>query len=217
MLYKETVLKNFAIFKGRHLCWSLFFNKVAGLQACNLIKKRLQHSCFPVKIANFLKTSILKNIYKWVLLSFRKTFKKLFLVTFFDYCAWQKGFKDFQRLYRVWLKWSWFVIHDEVLNFPNWILSYHEPFDHKIKKINQGNYQWIYDIFDNTKVISTLWTLNYGDCAPFFLFFLFFPYCWQSSQSTIMIKPSFIWLLYLTLSVNFQITLVLMKSKVCVS
>ena len=85
------------------------------------------------------------------------------------------------------------------------------------KKINQGNYQWIYDIFDNTKVISTLWTLNYGDCAPFFLFFLFFPYCWQSSQSTIMIKPSFIWLLYLTLSVNFQITLVLMNSKVCVS
>ena len=85
------------------------------------------------------------------------------------------------------------------------------------KKINQGNYQWIYDIFDNTKVISTLWTLNYGDCAPFFLFFLFFSYCWQSSQSTIMIKPSFIWLLYLTLSVNFQITLVLMNSKVCVS
>ena len=133
MFYKETVLKNFAIFKGRHLCWSLFFNKVGGLQACNFIKKRLQHSCFPVKIAKFLKTPILKNIYKWVLLSFRKTFKKLLLVTFFDYCAWQKGFKDFQRLYRVWLKWSWFVIH-EVLNFPNWILSYHEPFDHKIKK-----------------------------------------------------------------------------------
>ena len=78
------------------------------------------------------------------------------------------------------------------------------------KKINQGNYQWIYDILDNTKVISTLWTLNYRDCAPFF-------FNWQSSQITIMIKPSFIWLLYLTLSVNFQITLVLIKSKVCVS
>ena len=85
------------------------------------------------------------------------------------------------------------------------------------KKINQGNYQWICDILDNMKVISTLWTLNYGDCAPFFLFFLFFPYCWQSSQIEIMIKSSFIWLLHLTLSVNFQITLVLMKSKVCVS
>ena len=38
------------------------FNKVAGLQACNFIKKRLQHRCFPVHIVKFLRTSILKNI-----------------------------------------------------------------------------------------------------------------------------------------------------------
>ena len=29
------------------------FNKVAGLQACNFIKKRLQNRCFPVKFVNF--------------------------------------------------------------------------------------------------------------------------------------------------------------------
>ena len=28
------------------------FNKVAGLQACNFIEKRLQHRCFPVHITN---------------------------------------------------------------------------------------------------------------------------------------------------------------------
>ena len=38
------------------------FNKVATLKACYIIKKRLQHRCFPVNIAKFLRTSILKNI-----------------------------------------------------------------------------------------------------------------------------------------------------------
>ena len=32
------------------------FNKVAGLQSCNFIKKRLQHSCSHVNIAKFLRT-----------------------------------------------------------------------------------------------------------------------------------------------------------------
>ena len=34
---KKGVLKNFAKFTGKHLCQSLFLNKVAGLQACNFI------------------------------------------------------------------------------------------------------------------------------------------------------------------------------------
>ena len=37
---------------------------------CNFIKKRLQHRCFPVNIAKFLKP-ILKNIYERLLLPFR--------------------------------------------------------------------------------------------------------------------------------------------------
>ena len=32
------------------------FNRVAGQKACNFIKKRLQHRCFPVNIATFLGT-----------------------------------------------------------------------------------------------------------------------------------------------------------------
>ena len=55
---KEVVLQNFAIFSGKHLCWSLFFN---------FIKKRLQHRCFTV--AKFLRTPILKNIYVRLLLN----------------------------------------------------------------------------------------------------------------------------------------------------
>ena len=54
------VFKNFAILTVKHLCWSLF-NKVAVLKTCNFIKKRLQHRCFPVKIARFLRTPFLHN------------------------------------------------------------------------------------------------------------------------------------------------------------
>ena len=38
------------------------FDKVEGLQACNVIKKRLQHRYFAIKIAKFLRISIFKNI-----------------------------------------------------------------------------------------------------------------------------------------------------------
>ena len=32
---------NFAKFTGKHLCQSLFFNKIAGLRPATLLKKRL--------------------------------------------------------------------------------------------------------------------------------------------------------------------------------
>ena len=44
------------------------FNKTAGLQACNFVEKRLQHKCFPVNIAKFLRTPILKDICERLLL-----------------------------------------------------------------------------------------------------------------------------------------------------
>ena len=46
------------------------FNKVPclSLKACNFIKKRLWHKCFPVNIANFLRTAFfIKHIW-WLLL-----------------------------------------------------------------------------------------------------------------------------------------------------
>ena len=39
-------------------------------EACNFIRKRLQHSCFLAKFAKFLRTPILKNICERLLLSF---------------------------------------------------------------------------------------------------------------------------------------------------
>ena len=75
---KKVVLKTFLNFTGKHLCWSIFFiklhaflesffNKVAGRQNCNFIK-RLHHRCFPINIAKIWRASILKNICEQLLL-----------------------------------------------------------------------------------------------------------------------------------------------------
>ena len=46
------------------------FKNVAGLKACNFIKKRPQNRCFPVNIAKFLIILIPKNICERLLLDF---------------------------------------------------------------------------------------------------------------------------------------------------
>ena len=53
MFFKIGVLKNVAIFTGKHLCWSL--------KACNSFKKRLLHTGFPVNIMKVLRMPFLQN------------------------------------------------------------------------------------------------------------------------------------------------------------
>ena len=67
VFYKKGVLRNFAKFIGKHLCQSLFFNKVAGLKPATLLKKRLWYMCFPVRFTKFLRTPFLQNTF-WRLL-----------------------------------------------------------------------------------------------------------------------------------------------------
>ena len=57
----KNVFLKISQYSKKNTCVGVFFNKVAGLKTCNFIKKRLQHSCFPVIIAKFLRTSISKN------------------------------------------------------------------------------------------------------------------------------------------------------------
>ena len=59
---------NFRKFHRKAPVLESLFNNVAGLQACNFIKKILQHRCFPMKFAKFLRTPILKNIFERLLL-----------------------------------------------------------------------------------------------------------------------------------------------------
>ena len=51
---RKSVVRNFAKFTGKHLCQSLFFNKVAGMRPGTLLKKRLSFTgVFPWILRNF--------------------------------------------------------------------------------------------------------------------------------------------------------------------
>ena len=63
MFFKIRVNKNCAIFKGKHLCWSVFL-----IRELNSAKKRLQKTCFPLNIAKFLRTAFLIEHLFWLLL-----------------------------------------------------------------------------------------------------------------------------------------------------
>ena len=77
---RKGVIKNFTKFTGKHLCESLFFNKVAGLRPVTLLKKRLWHRFFPMDFVKFLKIPFLQNTSGRLLLHFtfdRTLIKKL--------------------------------------------------------------------------------------------------------------------------------------------
>ena len=52
VFYKKGVVKNFAKFKGKHLCQSLFLNKVAGL-----IKKEILAQVFSCEFRETFKNT----------------------------------------------------------------------------------------------------------------------------------------------------------------
>ena len=56
---KKGVLRNFTKFTGKHLCQSLFFNKVAGLrpEACNFIKKETLAQVFSCEFCEISKNT----------------------------------------------------------------------------------------------------------------------------------------------------------------
>ena len=55
---ERSVLSNFQKFTGKHLCQSLFFNKVVGF---SLWKEKLWPRCFHVNFVNFLGAYFLQN------------------------------------------------------------------------------------------------------------------------------------------------------------
>ena len=64
---EKGVLSNFAKFTGKHLCQSLFLNKVTARKPAALLKKRLLHRCFLANFAKFLWTPFLTENLRWLL------------------------------------------------------------------------------------------------------------------------------------------------------
>ena len=70
------VLKNFTKFTGKHLCQSLFFNKIAGGkkclffgQACNFIKKETLVQVFSCEFCEIFKNAFFIEHLCWLLLN----------------------------------------------------------------------------------------------------------------------------------------------------
>ena len=61
VFYKKPVLKIFATLKRKH--WCLCLKKLQAFRTATWLK-RLQRMCFPINIAYFSRTPILKNIYE---------------------------------------------------------------------------------------------------------------------------------------------------------
>ena len=63
VFYIKGVLRNFTKFTGKHLCQSLFLNKVAGLR----------HRCFPANFVKFPRTPFFTEYLWWLLLANYRT------------------------------------------------------------------------------------------------------------------------------------------------
>ena len=57
---KKGVLRNFANFTGKHLCWSFFLIELQ--EVCSFIKLRLRQRRFPEEFTKFLRTRNLKTV-----------------------------------------------------------------------------------------------------------------------------------------------------------
>ena len=71
MFWKIDILKNFEIFAGKHLSWSLFMIKLQARKFKTLWKRDFNTGVFlwfPVNIAKFLRTAFLKDNLRWRLL-----------------------------------------------------------------------------------------------------------------------------------------------------
>ena len=102
VFYKNAALKNFAISHRKTPVLESPFNKVADLQACNIIKKRLQYRCFPVNIGKSLRAAILRIICERLLLLI-----ELFCTDFVDISYENASFSILED--SIWLKLIYFL------------------------------------------------------------------------------------------------------------
>ena len=71
---KKGLLRNLTKFTRKHLCQSLFFNKVTGLRSATLLKSRLWHRSFPVNLVKFLRIPFYLEHLWWLLLAIVQRF-----------------------------------------------------------------------------------------------------------------------------------------------
>ena len=92
---KKGALRNFAKFSRKHLCQSLFFNKVIGL-VCNFIKKETLAQVFSCEFYGISKNTFLNRAtlvaasvcIRLIVLTLLQILKVIYLRTFTNFGAW---------------------------------------------------------------------------------------------------------------------------------
>ena len=92
---KKEVLENYPKFTGKHLCQSLFFNKVAGLRPATLLKKKLWYRCFLMNFGKFSRTPFFIEHLQWPLLNVLES--GFFLTLILEYFTQCKTFLPAKR------------------------------------------------------------------------------------------------------------------------
>ena len=74
VFYKKVVFKTLTEFIRKHLCQSLYFNKVTGLRLVTLLKKETLAQGFACKFCEIYKNTFLHKTPRWLLLYFQLSF-----------------------------------------------------------------------------------------------------------------------------------------------
>ena len=127
VFYKKPDLKNFAISHRKTPVLESLFNKVADLQACDFIKKRLQYGCFPVNITKSFRAAILKIICKRLLLPL-----ELICIDFGDIGYENASFSILEKF--IWLKPIYFLT-----TIAFWLMKYFFLIDGDILRVLAKN------------------------------------------------------------------------------
>ena len=154
---KNAVLKNFAILTGKHLCWSFFITK--------FIKNRLQHMCFPVNIAKFLRTPILRNICKLLLLNVWRWF----------YCT------DYLVRTNHWLR---SYVDSKALNLQPWKCNYHSIIRKRKRLKSWNTFSFLRTIFEEHKNMFFTYIIYLDSYPAIFM-------CRIDSASSFYLKKTF--------------------------
>ena len=102
VLCKKGVLKIFAKFTRKHLCWSVFSNKVAGLRPITLLQKEIPTQVFPCEFCKMFRNTFLyrthpvaASVYstaalQWLRKMFRKSLRDCLQISLLVLCEFKQ-------------------------------------------------------------------------------------------------------------------------------
>ena len=151
--------------------WSLFLIK---LQACNFIRKKLKHKCFPVKFTKFLRTPFFTEHLRLLLLNFRLWLNYFFIIDG-DFNIWGTKYfaeaeiailKYFGKLTRKHPWWNPLIVnfqlkkYNATVFFCKFFEYFHDSFSTEHLRAAASNFQFALDLQNGFGLLIETWLDN---------------------------------------------------------